>query len=271
MIERRLTVTDLIEGRCRSAVARFHLGPGVLARADAGHRSGDLTTPSGRVVRWTSSQPARIEASEWRPRFGERRRSSSWPFRWPRPPLSPNSAGDGDAHPVPHRQLPARGQRAGLAHLRALPRVGEGGAQGDGDHLRAQLPVRRGPRRLSQSAVVAGDHGRDRGCPGLVLHHRQRGFRQADAGLRQLHDLGDPRRAVHKQGRPGDRQPRRSSSPPARARSWARSSAGLSSSSCATCGRSRSGRWGRCATNASWTGSSGWSSSSIGAPPRWWP
>ena len=72
MTGKRLTVTDLIEGRCASAVARFHLGPGVSARADADDRSGDLTTPSGRVVRWTSSQPARIEPSQWRPRFGVR-------------------------------------------------------------------------------------------------------------------------------------------------------------------------------------------------------
>ena len=72
MTEGRLTITDLIEGRCANAVARFHLGPAVTTRADADCRSGDLITPSGRVVRWTSSQPARIEPSEWRPRFGER-------------------------------------------------------------------------------------------------------------------------------------------------------------------------------------------------------
>jgi uncharacterized heparinase superfamily protein len=68
----RLTLTDLIEGRCGQAVARFHLGPGVTASPDADNRSGDLTTSAGRVVRWTSSQPARIEPSEWRPRFGVR-------------------------------------------------------------------------------------------------------------------------------------------------------------------------------------------------------
>jgi uncharacterized heparinase superfamily protein len=72
MTRGRLTVTDLVEGRCLQAVARFHLGPGVTAQADADHRSGDLTTPAGRIVRWTSTQPARIEPSEWRPQFGVR-------------------------------------------------------------------------------------------------------------------------------------------------------------------------------------------------------
>ena len=72
MTNSRLTVTDLIQGRCDKAVARFHLGPGVVARADADQLSGDLTTLAGRTVRWTSSAPARVEPSEWRPRFGER-------------------------------------------------------------------------------------------------------------------------------------------------------------------------------------------------------
>ena len=72
MISGRLTVTDQIEGRCRQAIARFHLGPGVSVQTDADNRSGELATPTGRIVRWTSSQPARIEPSQWRPRFGLR-------------------------------------------------------------------------------------------------------------------------------------------------------------------------------------------------------
>ena len=72
MTATRLTVTDLIEGRCERALARFHLGPGVRASADPDGLSGQLTTPTGRVVRWTSSQPAQIASSQWRPRFGER-------------------------------------------------------------------------------------------------------------------------------------------------------------------------------------------------------
>jgi uncharacterized heparinase superfamily protein len=67
-----LSVTDAVSGRRERAIARFHLHPDVTAAAQAGGRSGQLTTPSGRVLAWNSSEPARIEPSEWRPRFGER-------------------------------------------------------------------------------------------------------------------------------------------------------------------------------------------------------
>ncbi len=68
-----LSITDTVGGRRETATARFHLHPDVKVTAGPDGRSGQLATPSGRRVRWTSSEPARIEPSEWRPRFGERR------------------------------------------------------------------------------------------------------------------------------------------------------------------------------------------------------
>ena len=67
-----LSITDEINGRRGAAIARFHFHPDVKAVADEGGRAGRLTTPSGRVLAWTSSEPAHIEPSEWRPRFGVR-------------------------------------------------------------------------------------------------------------------------------------------------------------------------------------------------------
>jgi len=70
--ERSLVVTDRIEGRSGSAVARFHFGEGVEATAVASGRSGRLTLASGRSVEWSTTAAARTEASEWRPEFGRR-------------------------------------------------------------------------------------------------------------------------------------------------------------------------------------------------------
>ncbi|HEX4303175.1 MAG TPA: alginate lyase family protein [Rhizomicrobium sp.] len=66
----QLTVTDAIEGRMGIAVARFHLGAGVMAQVNADCRSGSLVLPSGHMVRWATSQPATLAASAWHPEFG---------------------------------------------------------------------------------------------------------------------------------------------------------------------------------------------------------
>ncbi len=66
----QLTVSDAIEGRMETAVARFHLGAGVMARMDADRRSGSLVLPSGRTARWATSQPGTLAASAWHPEFG---------------------------------------------------------------------------------------------------------------------------------------------------------------------------------------------------------
>ena len=68
----RVIVTDQIEGRATNALARFHLQPGVRGRVDGDGRTGELVTSSGRIIRWKSSQPARLEPSQWRPQFGIR-------------------------------------------------------------------------------------------------------------------------------------------------------------------------------------------------------
>lgn len=70
--EHRLTVTDRIEGGYRHAKARFHFPPGLALELESDARSGQVVTPAGRRITWTSSQPARIEPSEWRPEFGLR-------------------------------------------------------------------------------------------------------------------------------------------------------------------------------------------------------
>jgi uncharacterized heparinase superfamily protein len=65
-----LAVEDNIEGRAGQAVARFHLGPGATVNIAEEGGAGDIVLPSGRVVRWTASEPVRIEKSEWHPGFG---------------------------------------------------------------------------------------------------------------------------------------------------------------------------------------------------------
>lgn len=68
MNEGGLSVYDRIEGDCREAVARFHLGQGV--EAFGSDRKGYLVLPDGSRIEWSSSAPARICASQWHPQFG---------------------------------------------------------------------------------------------------------------------------------------------------------------------------------------------------------
>jgi uncharacterized heparinase superfamily protein len=68
--EHSMTVVDRIEGRADAAVAHFHLGEGVDAEVAADGLSGRLVLPSDRMLAWTTTAPARIERSEWRPEFG---------------------------------------------------------------------------------------------------------------------------------------------------------------------------------------------------------
>ncbi|MDH3740629.1 MAG: heparinase II/III family protein [Hyphomicrobiales bacterium] len=66
--ETGLTVADQIDGSCREAVGRFHLGEGVIAKTHG--KGGHLELPDGAQVTWTSSVPARVRASQWHPQFG---------------------------------------------------------------------------------------------------------------------------------------------------------------------------------------------------------
>jgi uncharacterized heparinase superfamily protein len=68
----RLDVTDRIDGRADKAEARFHLAPTCRATLHEDGRSGSITTPAGRIITWSTSAPARLEHSEWRPEFGLR-------------------------------------------------------------------------------------------------------------------------------------------------------------------------------------------------------
>jgi len=72
LTERALRVEDRIEGRCRSAVARFHLHPDVAPSIDATATSGQLCLPNGRALRWRASGTVRIESSHFAPEFGRR-------------------------------------------------------------------------------------------------------------------------------------------------------------------------------------------------------
>jgi len=63
-----LVVTDIIDGRYRRAVARFHLGSGL--KIDANGKSGTIISPSNRRLGWQASVPASAEASHWHPEFG---------------------------------------------------------------------------------------------------------------------------------------------------------------------------------------------------------
>lgn len=65
-----LRVEDDVSGRVRSAVARFHLGPGVTAEAETDGRIGVLVLPAGQRVRWASSQPLKVVSGAWSPAFG---------------------------------------------------------------------------------------------------------------------------------------------------------------------------------------------------------
>jgi uncharacterized heparinase superfamily protein len=68
-----VTVADSVTPAAgHKALARFHLGPGVTATADASGQEGVLSTPAGRKLRWTATNTAEIVASEWAPEFGRR-------------------------------------------------------------------------------------------------------------------------------------------------------------------------------------------------------
>jgi uncharacterized heparinase superfamily protein len=66
----QLEIADTVEGRASAAVARLHLGPGVRASAADDGLSGELITPGGRRVRWTSTSPAAVLTDVWSPEFG---------------------------------------------------------------------------------------------------------------------------------------------------------------------------------------------------------
>ena len=68
--DRILEVADEAADASR-AVARFHFGPGVCVRLDADARGGATVLPSGRIVRFTSSEEARLDGSAWHPEFGK--------------------------------------------------------------------------------------------------------------------------------------------------------------------------------------------------------
>jgi uncharacterized heparinase superfamily protein len=72
-----LVIEDRIEGRFETAVARFHLAPGVRPSMDADGRSGVLITASGRSVRWSADAPASLAPFAWACRFGRREPTSS--------------------------------------------------------------------------------------------------------------------------------------------------------------------------------------------------
>ncbi len=67
-----LRVEDRVEGRFRSAVARFHLHPRVEC-ASASGSSGRLHLPQGQTVQWrTLAGAAYVEPSSYSPQFGRR-------------------------------------------------------------------------------------------------------------------------------------------------------------------------------------------------------
>jgi uncharacterized heparinase superfamily protein len=67
-----LTILDEVIGPAdKSAVARFHLGPGIAAEADPDGRSGKLRLGDGRLMTWQASAPARVECANWYPEFGK--------------------------------------------------------------------------------------------------------------------------------------------------------------------------------------------------------
>jgi uncharacterized heparinase superfamily protein len=68
-----LRVEDWVEGRFKSAVARFHLHPAVECTLDASGSSGRLLVTGGQAVRWRASGgSARIESSFYCREFGRR-------------------------------------------------------------------------------------------------------------------------------------------------------------------------------------------------------
>ena len=71
MDERSLTVIDEIGGPHRSAVARFHLAPGVAIEVGPDRRSGRILTSKGLAIAWRTNTPVDTPVSFWRPEFGK--------------------------------------------------------------------------------------------------------------------------------------------------------------------------------------------------------
>jgi uncharacterized heparinase superfamily protein len=70
--DRKLEVVDAIASAgVRDAIARFHLGPGVSARLGADGRQGEAVLPRGRIVRFSASEPIRLDTGKWHPEFGK--------------------------------------------------------------------------------------------------------------------------------------------------------------------------------------------------------
>ncbi len=68
-----LRVEDRVEGRFKSAVARFHLHPAVECTLDESGSSGCFRVPGGQEVHWRASGGAtRVERSFYCPEFGRR-------------------------------------------------------------------------------------------------------------------------------------------------------------------------------------------------------
>jgi uncharacterized heparinase superfamily protein len=80
-------VQDVVTGPLRAAIARFHLGEGVVAEMDATGCSGQILSRNGRRVRWRTSTPAEVVESQWHPGFG-----ITIPIRCLRLPLAGGSA-----------------------------------------------------------------------------------------------------------------------------------------------------------------------------------
>ncbi len=66
-----ITIEDRVVGSVTPhAIAYFHLGPDVAAKASSDGRHGDLTTADGRHLRWIASAPAVVTSSHWSREFG---------------------------------------------------------------------------------------------------------------------------------------------------------------------------------------------------------
>lgn len=69
---RTLDVHDKVAGRFQTAVARFHVKPGMRVEAPIvrEHQTRGTLLGSGVALQWRSAPPARIEPSQWHPAFG---------------------------------------------------------------------------------------------------------------------------------------------------------------------------------------------------------
>jgi hypothetical protein len=73
--DRRLTITDTVNGGTGRAVARFHLAPEVevsIDRAPTGDGAFGNLRVGEQTIKWRTSSPATIESSRWHPKFGMR-------------------------------------------------------------------------------------------------------------------------------------------------------------------------------------------------------